>query len=86
MRMLLRDVMFLVRGCGNAYGKQLSPVTPMTVLYAQRFSAFDWRKAVSASSYLASKTGESLYFVLKMLYLADKAHLDQYGRFIYIKY
>jgi uncharacterized phage-associated protein len=54
----------------------------MTFLEAQRFSAFDWRKAISAVSYLANETGESLYFVLKMLYLADKAHLDQYGRFI----
>lgn len=54
----------------------------MTFLSAQKFSAFDWRKAVSAASYLADKTGQSLYFVLKMLYLADKAHLDQYGRFI----
>lgn len=54
----------------------------MTFLSAQRFSNFDSRKAVSAVSYLAEHTGDTLYILMKMMYLADKVHLDRYGRFI----
>lgn len=54
----------------------------MSFAYATKFSTFDWRKAVSAASYLVDRTHEGLYIVLKMLYLADKTHLNQYGRFI----
>lgn len=43
---------------------------------------FKVEKAVAAVAYLASKTGESMYPVLKMLYLADRCHLERYGRFI----
>lgn len=43
---------------------------------------FNAGKAVAAVSYLAAHTGESMYPVLKMLYLADKCHLERYGRFI----
>jgi uncharacterized phage-associated protein len=43
---------------------------------------FDVAKAIAAISYLASRTGETMYPVLKMLYVADKCHLEQYGRFI----
>lgn len=43
---------------------------------------FDTSKAVAAIAYLAQRTGESMYPVLKMLYLADKRHLERYGRFI----
>lgn len=43
---------------------------------------FKVEKAVAAIAYLASRTGESMYPVLKMLYLADKCHLERYGRFI----
>lgn len=43
---------------------------------------FKVEKAVAAISYLVSRTGESMYPVLKMLYLADKCHLERYGRFI----
>lgn len=44
--------------------------------------AFSTAKAVAAIAYLVQRTGESLYPVLKMLYLADKTHLEKYGRFI----
>ncbi len=43
---------------------------------------FRVEKAVAAVAYLASQTGESMYPVLKMLYLADRCHLERYGRFI----
>lgn len=43
---------------------------------------FHIEKAVAAISYLVSSTGETMYPVLKMLYLADKLHLEKYGRFI----
>jgi len=66
----------------DTYGICLSFDTHMTFLAAQKFSAFDWRKAIAATSYLAEKTGDTLYIVMKMMYLADKAHLDRYGRFI----
>lgn len=44
--------------------------------------SFKVEKAVAAISYLVVRTGESMYPVLKMLYLADKCHLERYGRFI----
>ncbi|HUV69864.1 MAG TPA: Panacea domain-containing protein [Terracidiphilus sp.] len=44
--------------------------------------SFKVDKAVAAISYLVSRTAESLYPVLKMLYLADRCHLERYGRFI----
>lgn len=43
---------------------------------------FDATKAVAATAYLVEHTGESLYIVMKMMYLADKLHLERYGRFI----
>lgn len=43
---------------------------------------FDVGKAVAAVSYLIQKTGESMYPILKMVYLADKFHLERYGRLI----
>jgi Protein of unknown function (DUF4065) len=43
---------------------------------------FSVGKAVAAISRIVSATGESMYPVLKMLYLADKCHLERYGRFI----
>lgn len=45
-------------------------------------SQFDPRKAVAAMAYLAKQTGESLYLLLKMMYVADKLHLERTGRFI----
>lgn len=43
---------------------------------------FRVEKAVAALAYLVSATHETLYPILKMLYLADKCHLERYGRFI----
>ncbi|HDS1559286.1 TPA: SocA family protein [Stenotrophomonas maltophilia] len=43
---------------------------------------FDVPKATAAIGMLVKGTGESLYPILKMLYLADKRHLHEYGRFI----
>lgn len=43
---------------------------------------FDCGKSAVAVAYLVQKTGKSLYDVMKMLYVADKCHLERYGRFI----
>lgn len=43
---------------------------------------FDVHKSIAAIAYLIEKTDASMYPVLKMMYLADKMHLDRYGRFI----
>jgi|GEM_PF-373852 len=43
---------------------------------------FDVNKAIAATALLVRETGATMYSVMKMLYLADKAHLEQYGRFI----
>jgi len=43
---------------------------------------FDVNKAIAAIALLVQETGASMYSVMKMLYLADKAHLEQHGRFI----
>jgi uncharacterized phage-associated protein len=69
-------------GLENAFRIRLSYEQPMTFLSAQKFSDFDWRKAVSAVSYLVERTNDTLYIIMKMMYLADKVHLNRYGRFI----
>lgn len=43
---------------------------------------FDVSKAVAAIGYLVEKTGATMYSLMKMMYLADKMHLERYGRFI----
>lgn len=43
---------------------------------------FEPRKAIAAMAYLVQETGASMYSVMKMLYLADKSHLERHGRFI----
>jgi uncharacterized phage-associated protein len=43
---------------------------------------FDVVKAVAAVGFLVKHTGESMYSVMKMMYLADKLHLERYGQFI----
>lgn len=45
-------------------------------------SQFEFRpeKALAATAYLASRTGETMYTILKMVYLADRCHLERYGR------
>jgi uncharacterized phage-associated protein len=41
---------------------------------------FDSEKALTATAYLAAETGETMYPILKMLYLVDRLHLERYGR------
>lgn len=43
---------------------------------------FDVHKAIASVAFLVAHTGATMYSVLKMLYLADKTHLERYGRFI----
>lgn len=45
-------------------------------------SSFDVFKAIASVAYLVDRTGATMYPVMKMLYLADKLHLETYGRFI----
>lgn len=45
-------------------------------------NTFDVGKAIAAVAYLVEQTGESMYPVMKMMYLADKLHLERHGRFI----
>lgn len=41
---------------------------------------FDPEKTIAAAALLVGETKESMYTVLKMLYLADRLHLEKYGR------
>ncbi len=41
---------------------------------------FEPEKALSATAYLAQRTGETMYTILKMVYIADRIHLERYGR------
>jgi uncharacterized phage-associated protein len=41
---------------------------------------FQPEKALAVAAYLASRTGETMYTILKMVYLADRCHLERYGR------
>ncbi|HDX0948325.1 TPA: SocA family protein [Stenotrophomonas maltophilia] len=43
---------------------------------------FDVPKAIAAIGMFVKGTGETLYPIMKMMYLADKRHLHEYGRFI----
>lgn len=43
---------------------------------------FDARKALACVGYLAQRVPETMYTVMKLLYLADREHLGRYGRFI----
>ena len=45
-------------------------------------STFEIDKAIAATGYLVERTSEQLYPIMKMMYLADKLHLERYGRFI----
>jgi uncharacterized phage-associated protein len=45
--------------------------------------AFDADKALEAIAYIADQAGTDLYVTLKLIYLADKLHLERYGRFIF---
>lgn len=48
---------------------------------ALRFE-FDPQKALEAILYVSSRAGTDKYGTLKVLYVADKLHLQKYGRFI----
>lgn len=48
----------------------------------ERANTFDAEKAMAAIGYLVQESGAQLYSVMKMLYLADKAHLGKFGRTI----
>jgi uncharacterized phage-associated protein len=37
-------------------------------------------KALAVASYLAQRSGETMYTILKMVYVADRFHLERYGR------
>jgi len=41
---------------------------------------FDPEKSLSSTAYLAERTGETMYTILKMVYVADCFHLARYGR------
>lgn len=43
---------------------------------------FDPQKAVEVLIYISSKVGGDMYTTLKLLYLADKKHLEKYGSLI----
>jgi Protein of unknown function (DUF4065) len=47
-----------------------------------RTSTFDATKAVEAILYVVTRAKSDLYVTLKLLYLADKIHLERYGRLI----
>lgn len=41
---------------------------------------FHPEKSLAVASYLANRSGETMYTILKMVYLADRLHLEKYGR------
>lgn len=41
---------------------------------------FEPEKALVATTYLANRSGETMYTILKMVYVADRLHLERYGR------
>ncbi len=45
-------------------------------------SNFSLPKALASLAHLIKQTQESLYPVMKMIYLAEKCHLERYGRLI----
>jgi len=44
---------------------------------------FDADKALEAFLYVASRAKSDLYGTLKLIYVADKKHLERYGRFMF---
>lgn len=54
----------------------------MTCHQTNERDLFEVDKAIAALAYLVEATSESMYSILKMMYLADKLHLQRYGRFI----
>lgn len=45
-------------------------------------STFDLDKAIAVIGYFAAQTKESMYSLMKLMYLSDKLHLEKCGRFI----
>ena len=45
-------------------------------------NTFEIDKAIAVLGYFVEQTGESMYSLMKLMYLADKLHLERYGRFI----
>ena len=41
---------------------------------------FQPEKSLAVTSYLAERTGETMYTILKMVYVADRFHLERYAR------
>ncbi|OGA28985.1 MAG: hypothetical protein A3I01_05275 [Betaproteobacteria bacterium RIFCSPLOWO2_02_FULL_65_24] len=41
---------------------------------------FEPEKALAVAAYLADRTGETMYTILKMIYVVDRLHLERYGR------
>lgn len=49
---------------------------------ADRMGEFEIQKAVAAVGYLVEHGTPEMYTVMKMMYIADKMHLERFGRFI----
>lgn len=43
---------------------------------------FEIDKAIAVLGFFVERTRESMYSLMKLMYLADKLHLERYGRFI----
>jgi uncharacterized phage-associated protein len=41
---------------------------------------FSPEKALATTGFLAQQSGETMYTILKMVYVADRMHLERYGR------
>lgn len=41
---------------------------------------FEPEKALAVTAYLAEQSGQTMYTILKMVYVADRMHLERYGR------
>lgn len=41
---------------------------------------FQPEKSLAVAAYLADRSGETMYTLLKMIYVADRLHLEKYGR------
>jgi hypothetical protein len=41
---------------------------------------FEPEKALAVTAYLAEQSGQTMYTILKMIYVADRMHLERYGR------
>lgn len=63
--------------------KQIYYVTRAGRAAAMNITSFEPQSAVAAIMYLASRASNDLYMVMKMLYVADKRHLNDTGRFMY---